>query len=133
MKRQIINIINFIRACEPREPMDLVKPVKEQIALMKKHNLRGTFLLQYDALILPEYTQLLRSLDPEQFEIGVWFEIVQPLVNKAGIEWTGRYPWDWHVHCGFAQGYTKEQREALVDILFEDFKAVFGYYPKKLA
>ena len=34
-KRQIVNIINFIRGCEPREPVDLVLPVKEQIQLMK--------------------------------------------------------------------------------------------------
>ena len=130
MKRQIVNIVNFIRAVEPRMPMDLIRPVREQIALMKKHRLRGTFLLQYDALIQPEYVNLLKELDPAQFEIGVWFEVVQPLVEKAGIEWTGRFPWDWHVHCGFPLGYTKEQREQLIDILYEDFKEVFGYYPK---
>ena len=129
-KRQIVNIINFIRACEPRHEMDLLEPVAEQIKLMKKHNLRGTFLLQYDALIRPEYTALLKTLDPEQFEIGVWFEIVEPLVNKAGIPWTGRFPWDWHVHCGFAQGYTKSQRETLINILYEEFRSVFGYYPR---
>ena len=70
-KRQIVNIINFIRGCEPREPVDLVLPVKEQIQLMKEHGLRGTFLLQYDALLNPEYRNMLRDLDPRQFEIGV--------------------------------------------------------------
>ena len=49
-KRQIINIVNFIRDTEPRLPMDLITPVKMQIELMKKHNLKGTFLLQFDAL-----------------------------------------------------------------------------------
>lgn len=130
MKRQIVNIVNFIRAVEPRMPMDLIRPVREQIRLMRKHNLRGTFLLQYDALILPEYAQMLKELDPAQFEIGVWFEVVQPLVEKAGIEWTGRFPWDWHVHCGFSLGYTKAQKEKLIDVLYEDFRKVFGYYPK---
>jgi hypothetical protein len=130
MKRQIVNIVNFIRAVEPRMPMDLIQPVREQIALMKKHHLRGTFLLQYDALIRPEYVNLLKELDPAQFEIGVWFEVVQPLVEKAGIEWTGRFPWDWHVHCGFPLGYTRQQREKLIDILYEDFRATFGDYPK---
>ena len=128
--KQIVNIINFIRGCEPRSDMDLLKPVQEQIRLMKELHLKGTFLIQYDALILPEYAQLLKSLDPEQFELGVWLEITQPHVEKAGIPWTGRFPWDWHVHCDFAMGYTKEQREKLVDVLYEEFKAVFGYYPK---
>ncbi len=128
--RQIVNIINFIRAVEPREPVDLMEPVVEQIKLMKKHNLKGTFLLQYDALIMPEYSELLKSLDPEQFEIGVWHEVVQPMVEKAGLVWRGRFPWDWHAHCGFSVGYTKEEREKLIDVLFEDFKEIMGYYPK---
>lgn len=130
MKRQIVNIVNFIRAVEPRMPMDLMKPVAEQIALMKKHHLRGTFLLQYDALLMPEYTDMLRQLDPAQFEMGVWFEVVQPLTEKLGIPWTGRYPWDWHVHCGFPLGYPKAQREMLIDELFEQFRRIFGYYPR---
>ena len=71
MRPQIINIINFIRAVEPREPVDLLTPVKKQAELMQKHKLRGTFLLQYDALISPEYTDFLKSLDPAQFEFGV--------------------------------------------------------------
>ena len=75
-KRQIVNIVNFIRDVEPRGPVDLVEPVREQIALMKRHGLRGTFLLQYDALIDPVYTDMLKALDPAQFERGVWFDIV---------------------------------------------------------
>ncbi len=31
MKRQIVNIINFIRGCEPRQETDLYTPVREQI------------------------------------------------------------------------------------------------------
>ena len=130
MKRQIINIVNFIRGCEPREPMDLVLPVQKQIELMKQHNLRGTFLLQYDAMLDPVYVDLMKSLDPAQFEFGVWFEVVQPLVEKVDIPWRGRFPWDWHVHCGFSMGYTKPQREALLDELYSKFKEVFGYHPR---
>jgi len=91
-KRQIVNIVNFIRAVEPRLPMDLIEPVREQIALMKKHGLRGTFLLQYDAMLVPEIVAMLKELDPAQFELGVWHEIVQPEVESIGIPWTGRFP-----------------------------------------
>ena len=128
--RQIVIIINFIRGCEPREPVDLYTPVREQIALMKHYGLRGTFLLQYDALVDPAYTDLLKALDPEQFEMGVWFEVVQPLVEQVGLPWRGRFPWDWHVHCGFSMGYTKEQREKLLDELYRKFREIFGYYPR---
>ena len=129
-KRQVMNVITFIRGVEPRYEFDLMESVKEQIALLKTHKLKATFLLQYDALINPAYSDLLRSLDPEQFEVGVWFEVVEPMVKKAGIPWTGRFAWDWHPHCGFSVGYPKEQREALVRILFEDFKSIMGYYPR---
>jgi len=129
-KRQIVNIINFIRGVEPRLEKDILTPVKNQIALMKKHHLRGTFLLQYDALLMAEYTDLLRALDPTQFELGVWHEIVQPQAEACGIPWRGRYSWDWHCHCGFPVGYTATEREKLVDVLFEKFRDVFGYYPR---
>ena len=129
-KRQIVNIVNFIRGVEPRGPVDLAEPVREQIALMKKHKLRGTFLLQYDALTDPVYAAMLKDLDPAQFELGVWHEIVEPQCAAVGIPWTGRFPWDWHVHCGFSVGYTKAQREALADALFEKFRGTFGFYPR---
>lgn len=130
MKRQILNIVNFIRGVEPRCEMDLVTPVRKQIELAKKHGLKTTFLLQYDALIDSTYTDMLFGLNDEMIEIGVWFEVVQPLCEKAGIRWEGRYPWDWHAHCGFSVGYTEAEREKLIDILFSDFRAKFGYYPR---
>ena len=129
-KRQIINIINFVRYFDPRTTDDLTEPVREQIRLMKQHNLRGTFLLQYDTLLSDRYIEIFKALDPNQFEMGVWFEVVQPQTESCGIPWTGRWAWDWHTHCGFSVGYTREQREQLVDILYERFKTVFGYYPR---
>ena len=83
LKHEVVNIINFIRACEPRAPMDLVTPVKEQIKLIEKHNLCGTFLMQYDALIDPQFVELIKGLDPTRFEIGVWHETVEPEVKAA--------------------------------------------------
>ncbi len=130
-KRKILNIINFIRAIEPRNPAkDILTPVKEQIRLMKQHNLRGTFLLQYDTMLDPTYMDILLELDRNQFEFGIWHEIVQPQVEACGVEWRGRFPWDWHCHCGFPVGYPKHEREMFVDVSFEKFKELFGHYPR---
>lgn len=130
-KRQILNIINFVRGVEPRWPdRDLLLPIKEQLRLMKEHGLKGTFLLQYDAMLRPEFIEIFRSLDRRQFELGLWHETVQPQVEACDIKWCGRYPWDWHTHCGFPVGYTGEQRERLVDLSFEKFKELFGEYPR---
>ncbi|GAB3417602.1 hypothetical protein [Niabella aquatica] len=135
---RIVNIINFIRDIEPRDPDNITKDVLyqtvvNQIRLMKKHRLGGTFLLQYDALIDERYQQLLKSLPAGSFEIGGWWEIPQPLVEKAGMKWRGRYPWDWHADVGFSTGYTPAEREKLIDVYMADFKNIFGYYPKSVA
>jgi len=88
VKPKIVNIVNFIRQCEPRidwitEDV-LFETVEEQVKMMKQYNLKGSFLLQYDALIDPRYQQLLIDLPHDQFEIGAWWEIPQPLVEHSG-------------------------------------------------
>lgn len=133
---KIVNIINFIRLLEPRDPKIteavLYETVVKQVEIMKKYKLGGTFLLQYDALLDPRYQKLLKSLPSDSFEIGGWWEIPQPLVENAGLIWRGRYPWDWHADVGFSTGYTPEEREKLVDVYMKDFKKIFGYYPKSV-
>lgn len=134
---KIINIVNFIRLLEPRDAKItqevLYQTVVSQVEIMKKYNLPGTFLLQYDALIDPRYQKLLSALPKESFEIGAWWELPQPLIEKAGLKWRGRFPWDWHADVGFATGYTPAEREKIIDVYMADFKKVFGYYPRSVA
>lgn len=135
-KPKIVNIINFIRLLEPRDEniteQVLYETTAKQVEIMKKYNLGGTFLLQYDALLDPRYQALLKALPKDSFEIGAWWEIPQPLVENAGMKWRGRYPWDWHADVGFSTGYTPEEREKLVDVYMNDFKKIYGYYPKSV-
>lgn len=131
-KRQIVNIINFIRACEPRTEVDLLESVREQLRLMREKRLPGTFLLQYDALLRDDFVSLLKDADCEELEYGVWLEIVEPQVQAAGLAWRGRFPWDWHADTGFSVGYSPQERETLIRVLFEKFHEVFGYYPKSM-
>ena len=133
---KIVNIINFIRLLEPRDAQItedvLYQTVVKQVQIMQQYHLPGTFLLQYDALMDARYQQLLKNLPPSSFEIGAWWEIPKPLVEKAGLQWRGRYPWDWHADVGFSTGYTPKEREKLVDVYMQDFKKIFGYYPKSV-
>ncbi len=133
---RIINIVNFIRQCEPRiewitEDV-LYETVVSQIEIMDSFGMPGTFLLQYDALVDPRYQDLLKGLSPDQYEIGAWWEITQPHVEESGYKWRGRYRWDWHADVGFATGYTPDEREKLVDTYMARFKEIFGYYPKSV-
>lgn len=68
--KNIVNVINFIRGIEPRpgRNIDLVKPVREQIRIMKELHIRGMFLVQYDALMNEEIVGLLKGL-PESGKI----------------------------------------------------------------
>ena len=131
-KQNIVNIVNFLRTVEPRESYSLIEPVQKQLALLKKHRLPHTFLLQYDCLLDSEYLALMQTdFDPSLRELGVWLEIVQPLAEAAGIPWRGRFPvWDWHANVGFSVGYTPAEREKLIDVLFERFREVYGAYPR---
>lgn len=128
--RNIINIINFIRACDPRAPeRDFVMPVKKQLELLERYEFTGTFLLEYDALILPVYQGMLKN---SRHEIGAWFEPVQALAEKAGIVWRGRkgYSWDWYADVGTLPGYTPQERERLIDAYMTTFCEIFGFLPK---
>lgn len=133
---KIVNIVNFIRLLEPRDSAItqdvLYQTVVKQLQLMRQHKLGGSFLLQYDALMDARYQQLLRRLPQDSFEVGAWWEIPQPMAEKAGLKWRGRYPWDWHADVGFSTGYTPAEREKLADVYMEDFKTIFGYYPKSV-
>ena len=90
-----VNVMNFIRASEPREPADLVTPVREQMALVKRHGLPTTWLLQYDALFEGPFVELLRREMPPTHEVGLWHEMNRPLVDAAGVRWRGREDWSW--------------------------------------
>ena len=133
---RIINIINFVRAVEPRDSRItedvLYDTVVEQAELMEQYGMTGTFLLQYDALVMPRYQSLMKELMSKGFEVGGWWEITQPHVEDAGMDWRGRYPWDWHADVGFATGYDPEEREKLVDVYMEKFHSIFGIYPSSV-
>ena len=128
----VMNIVNFVRGCEPRKPMDLLTPIAEEIKIDKSYGFKHTFLLQYDALLREDMVELFKREKDADMELGLWFEMCRPLTEKVGIEWRGRegFDWDWYVNPGFLPAYTPKQREALIDEVFELFKKTFGYYPK---
>ncbi|MDF2927739.1 MAG: hypothetical protein K0R57_6653 [Paenibacillaceae bacterium] len=133
MKQNIVNIVHFIRWVEPRHPgRDLYEPLAEQLKLANQYGFKATFLLQYDALLDPRFTGVLKEQDPELIEIGGWFEVVQQLVEAAGLVWRGRegFSWDYHSHVGFLAGYAPQERERLLDLYMEKFRAEFGRYPQ---
>ena len=82
-KRQVVNIINFIRDCEPRCTMDLELTVRKEIELMQQYNLRGTFLLQYDAVCDEDFVSLIRAFGPEKVLFGTDYPMWDPVEEVA--------------------------------------------------
>lgn len=132
----IVNFVNFVRQTEPRDARFtdeyLYRTTANQLAQLNEYGFRGTFLLQYDALVNPAYQQLMREAMAQGHEVGAWWEITEPHVTDAGIKWRGRYPWDWHANVGFATGYTPAEREMLVDTYMKRFHDIFGCYPQSV-
>jgi hypothetical protein len=59
----------------------LYQTVVKQVEILKHYHLKGTFLLQYDALMDSRYQKLLKNLPRHEFEIGAWFAATK---KKAG-------------------------------------------------
>lgn len=132
---RIINIVNFIRQTDYRvEDSDrkLYETVCRQVELVNRYDHPATFLLEYDALINPLYQKLLKTKLRNGAEIGAWWELTQPHIEAAGLKWRGEHPWVSHANIAFSTGYTKEERERLVDVYMRKFKDVFGTYPKSV-
>ena len=135
MAWRVVNIMNFIRAEEPREPCDLFEPVREQMALIRKYDLPATWLLQYDALVEGPFVKFLKHEMPANHEVGIWFEMNREICNDAGVAWRGQPDWEWdyHVPVAYAIGYTPEERRKLADTAMATFKRVFGHNAKTIA
>lgn len=131
--KNIVNIINFVRGCEPRAKSNefLLYFEEQLVRLARETGLPSTFLLQYDAFTKTEFAELMKSCE-DICELGVWFEMCQELIEKVGETWRGRYPWDWWNDVGFLIGYEPEVRLRIIDEVMDRFKETFGYYPKSV-
>lgn len=134
--RRIINIVNFIRYDEPRDPrLDLLKPVVEQMRLLKRYGLPATWLLQFDALVAGPYVSFLKSELPPTHEVGLWLEINRMQCDAAGVPFHGAQGlnWDYAARACLSIGYTPAERERLADVAIARFEAIWGYRPQSVA
>jgi len=131
---KVINIMNFVRQCDPRLKNSeeiLFECTRREMELVNEFGYDNTFLLQYDAVIDPRYQKLFKDNPNKRTELGLWLEIVEPLVTAVGLPWRGRpgWKWDWYVVPGFSMAYTPDERRLLIDECMNKFRGVFGFYP----
>ena len=136
--RKVLNIVNFVRSADPRPPRaEMIRAVREEVALNIKYGFKNTFLLQYDALVDQEMMAEVLKSDKAKTEFGLWFEMSRPLNEAAGLPWEPKgkhknWNWDWHINPGFLMAYDHAGRKAIIDAAFRRFKEDFGYYPKSV-
>ena len=133
-----INIMNFVRDIDERQPPGtdyLYQATKAELKLVNEYRVDNTFLLQYDVLCDERYLKLFREEATEHTELGLWYEIVEPLTTACDMPYRSEngWKWDWHIIPGFSMAYTVEEREKLINEAMRKFKEVFGYYPKTVA
>lgn len=135
MSLKIANIMNFVRSFEPRNPAieeKMVIATREQLKMVNELHLDATFLIQYDALKDERYLEIFKSAVGDNIELGLWYEIVEPLTTDVGMKYRSKkgYRWDWNIDPGFPMSYTPKEREILIDRAMQTFRETFGFYPR---
>ncbi|MBO5845355.1 MAG: hypothetical protein J6Q77_01795 [Clostridia bacterium] len=135
---KVTNIMNFVRRIDERMENSterLLDMTAAQLKLVNEYGLDNTFLLQYDAVCDEDFVALFKNEATEKTELGLWYEIVEPLTSACSMPYRSDrgWKWDWHIIPGFSMAYTPEERELLIDEAMRKFKETFGYYPKTVA
>ncbi len=127
--------MNFVRTFEPRDAAveeKLLETARDELRLINEMRLPATVLLEYDALVDERYVELFTKEAGSNIELGLWYEIVEPLTSAIGIPYNSKrgYKWDWNIDPGFPMSYDNQTKERLIDQAMHKFHEVFGYYPR---
>ena len=130
-----VNIMNFVRTFEPRDieaERLLLDTARAELQLVNEMRLPATFLLEYDALVDERYVELFTNEAGSNIELGLWYEIVEPLTTDIGIPYNSKrgYRWDWGIDPGYPMSYDNATKERLIDQAMNKFREVFGHYPR---
>ena len=99
---KIANIMNFARGYNSIEKQ--FAHTAREFELVNEMGLENTFLLQYDAVCCELYQNLFKEKATDKTEIGLWYEIVEPLTTACNMPYRtelGR-KWDYHIIPGFS-------------------------------
>lgn len=126
---RFVTLVNPVRSRELWADKSL-KPLQDQYQEIKKYNFPATWLLQYDVLNDNELVSEIKSFDTNQ-EKGIFLEISSQMTDASGIPHDLYKRWS-DPSLIFLSAYTRTQRKVLIDEVFNQFKADFGYFPKSV-
>lgn len=123
-----ISVVNPVRGEEFWE-IDNQTPydgVSGQISILSKYSIPATWLIRFDALGDNKIVSHLKSLSHEK---GIFLEVTPKWAQKAGVKYIQSENWHF-AGSVFLTGYSPEDRKKLIDVVFDSFNRVFGYFPK---
>ena len=135
---KVVNLMNFVRQIDERKENStarLLEFTTKQLRFVNGYDIPNTFLLQYDALCNPDFVSLFQNEATDKTELGLWYEIVEPLTTACGMPYRSEvgWKWDWHIIPGFSMAYAPRERERLIDEAMRKVREVFGAYPRTVA
>lgn len=105
--------------------------IKNQLEQVKSHNLKATWLIQYDNLSDEEVINLFKSQDTNQ-EVGSLLEVSEKWATDSQVMYKiadGDY---YRPDKVFLSGYSPKDRGKLIYTYFKKFNLVFGRQPKSV-
>lgn len=100
------------------------------IDLVNASQVQATWLIQYDALLDQQIVSALQRLDPQQHEIGLFIEVTRKLDDASFVYYDWQYGHWSSANKVFLSGYTRQERQRLIDQSFSRFQETFGYSPQ---
>lgn len=124
-----VTVVNPIRGQEfwdikNQQPIDAVLG---QVKILQDLQIPVTWLIRFDALSDQKITGSL----PSEHEKGIFLEVTPSWTQSAGVKYRQSEVW-YAPGSVFLTGYDLGEREKLIDVAFERFKKVFGFYPKSV-
>jgi hypothetical protein len=104
-----------------------INQLKNLTGLIAKSDFPSTWLLHYDAL---SDAEILSNLPAANIETGLFLEVTRQLADDSFV----KFDWEhgnWsQANKIFLSGFTREERQRMIDKAFSAFKDKFGDYPK---
>lgn len=122
---QFVTIVNPVRISS--YTLDPKASLAAEYQEVKKRELSATWLLTYDAISDKGAYYIISGMDQFQ-ELGIFLEVTPNLAKDANVIYNKTDSWH-RANAVFLSGYTQEDRQKLIDAVFEKFKKNFGYYP----
>ncbi len=108
-------------------PTDYVNFQKE---ISQKNNFPITWLIRPD-FYLPSKDNYFQDQKFKNDDLGIFLEVTPSWTKPLNIDYKSNLPW-YHSQNIFLSGYNPSDRVKLIDYAFENFKNIFGYYPKSV-